>query len=118
MTPVPDRPIFTGDPREWLAGLPVAGIDFPPVTTRALAVATAVFHAASYWNQMFWSPTELQLFAWAQIFDCGPSGCKEWLTVDLAERAVHAHFRESITGHMLPAHVLHEAAILKLEEAP
>lgn len=99
---LPDRPIFVGDPADWHNSISGTDLRLVPVVGRALAVATAVFHAASYWSQMFWAPTKLQLYVWAQAFDCGPSGCMDWLTVDLAERAVHAHFRESITGFMLP----------------
>ncbi|MEV0031401.1 hypothetical protein [Nocardia sp. NPDC050793] len=111
----PSRPIFRGDPGEWARGILAWGAppELEPVTARARAVAVAVFYAAADWSQIFGAPVEFQIHAWAVIFDRF-----DWLTVDLAERAVHAHFRESITGQMLPAHVIQGAAVLKLEEVP
>ncbi|WP_343466373.1 hypothetical protein AAI421_14560 [Rhodococcus aetherivorans] len=93
-----------------------ARADEQPVSDRARAVAVAVFYTAANHNTVFRAPLPTQIHAWAQTFDCDESGCREWLTVDLATRAVDAHFSESTDGRMLPAHVLRKAAVLKLEE--
>jgi hypothetical protein len=115
---VTQRPIFRGDPKAWQRDILAFGHlpELPPVTAQAWSVATAVFYAAADWSEMFASPMPFQIHMWAHVFECSES--TDWLTVDLAERAVHAHFRQSITGHMLPAHVIQGAAILKLQEVP
>ncbi|WP_280186247.1 MULTISPECIES: hypothetical protein [Nocardia] len=111
---LPDRPIFVGYPTEWQANILSYGQPKLPVaTTQARAIATAVFRAAAVWNEMFWSPLEFQILNWAVLFD--RSDIAEWLTIDLAECAVNKHFRQSITGQMLPAHVINGAAVLLLE---
>lgn len=111
---LPDRPIFVGDAAEWHANILALGPPrLPTVSARARAVSMAVFHAAAVWHQMFWSPIEFQLLSWAQLFD---QPGMEWLTIDLAERAVNEFFRQSITGYMLPGHVVQGAAVLLLEE--
>jgi uncharacterized membrane protein len=109
---LPERPIFRGDPADWHRNILAYGpLEIPAVTSEAVAIATAVFYAAANWSEMFRSPLKIQLYMWAHLFE----DFTDWLTIDLAERAVHAHFRQSITGHMLPAHVINGAAILKLE---
>jgi hypothetical protein len=110
----PREPIFRGNPADWQNQILQFGRlpELPPVTTQAWAVATAVFYAAADWSVLFRSPLPFQIHVWAHAFD----HTGDWLTVDLAERAVHAHFRQSITGHMLPAHVINGAAVLKLEQ--
>jgi hypothetical protein len=112
---LPDRPIFVGDPTEWRANILSYGQPKLPVaTTQARSIATAVFRAAAVWNEMFWSPLEFQILNWAVLFD--RPDITEWLTIDLAERAVDEHFRQSLTGQMLPGHVIQRAAVLRLEE--
>ncbi|WP_454199532.1 hypothetical protein [Nocardia sp. Marseille-Q1738] len=111
---LPDRPIFVGDPAEWQANILSWGQPkLPVVTTQSRAIAAAVFRAAAVWNEMFWSPMDFQVLNWAVLFDRPDM---EWLTIDLAERAVNEHFRQSITGQMLPGHVIQRAAVLRLEE--
>lgn len=111
----PREPIFRGDPTAWQQDILAFGpMELPPVTAQAWSVATAVFYAAADWSEMFRSPIPLQIHMWAHVFECSES--TDWLTVELAERAVHAHFRQSITGHILPAHVISGAAVLKLEQ--
>lgn len=111
---LPDQPIFRGNARDWHARILAYGLPpLPEVSLRARAIAIAVFRAASVWHQMFWSPLDFQIASWAQMFDGDEMS---WLTVNLAEHAVNDHFRQSITGQMLPAHVTHGAAVLLLEQ--
>lgn len=81
-----------------------------PIPGQARAVATAVFYTAASYNTAYVAPLPIQIYTWAQTFDC------DWLTVDLAVRAVEEHFAESEDGRLLPSHVLRKAAVLKLTE--
>ncbi|MFE3081805.1 hypothetical protein [Nocardia tengchongensis] len=116
MPPFPPDPIFRGDPKDWQNAILSYGTptETPPVSAKARAIAAAVFYAAAQWNEMFSAPASYQIHAWALLFD---SPKFDWLTIDLAERAVHAYFRTAIVGHMLPGHVLNGAAVLALEGA-
>ncbi|WP_280412654.1 hypothetical protein [Nocardia asiatica] len=120
----PPQPIWRDDTRQWqrnivdlhqacarLGGGAIARE--PKASAYARAIATAVFYTASQWHESFQAPIETQINVWASAFEYG--GVKEWLTIDLAVRAVHAHFRQSITGYMLPSHAIQAAALLKLE---
>lgn len=118
MNQPPPEPIWRGDHHAWhrsILSYGVPPLPKEPISSRARAVAVTVFHAASYWNSLFCAPLECQIQNWAVLFDSSHRGQMEWLTVDLAERAVHAYFRESITGRLLPACVIQGAAILRLE---
>ncbi|MFC9768631.1 hypothetical protein [Rhodococcus jostii] len=109
-------PRWHGDDRDWKAniGRPDPAECEPPISPRARAVATAVFYAAADHNTIFRAPWPIQIHSWGRVFDCGPLGCMEWLTVDLAVEAVTAHFTQSIDGRMLPFHVVREATFLRL----
>lgn len=113
----PKQPIFRGNPEDWQESILRWGAppELPAVTSHALACSTAVFYAAADWCEMFRAPSPYQIQSWAHSFD--RSGAVSWMSVDLAERAVHDHFSTAITGHMLPGHVIQRAAVLKLEEA-
>lgn len=112
----PSRPIFRDTPGRWAQEILSTGSfpEIPAVSERAWSIAVAVFYAAGNWSETYQAPADFQIHAWAHLFE--HAHCLEWLTVDLAERAVHAYFRESITGHLLPAHVIQGAAIIKLEQ--
>lgn len=117
-----DEPKWHGDHQEWKRNIrslqslsETARPYFEPVSARAQAVAVAVFHAAGDYNSLYWSPLPEQLNAWAAIFDCNERDCRDWLTVELADRAVREHFSESIDGRIMPAHVLQRVAVLHLE---
>lgn len=111
---LPSKPIFVGDPAEWRANILAYGMPLTrPVSPRAHAIAVAVFRAAAVWNQMFWAPADFQVSVWAELFDRPDL---DWLTIDLAERAVNEHFRAAIVGHMVPGHVIQRAAVLLLEQ--
>ena len=121
----PPQPIFGDSSRHWQKGiLETQAIGerltghrasrTPRASARARAIATAVFYTASEWHRAFEAPLDTQIDTWGSVFEHGDN--TDWLTIDLAVRAVHAHFRQSILGHMLPAHVLHQAAIIKLEQ--
>lgn len=113
----PARPIFRDTPGRWQRELLAWGPppEMDPVTPQARAIAVAVFYAAAEWSETYWRPVEFQICIWAHAFESATDA--GWLTVDLAERAVHAHMRESLLGHLLPAHVIQGAAVLKLEGA-
>lgn len=85
------------------------------VSDRAKAVATAVFYAAADLNTRSRAPLPAQINAWAEVFDGSESGGMDWLTPEFATEAVRAHFAQSTDGHMLPFHVLGEAAFIRLE---
>ena len=70
-----------------------------------LDIATRiVFYTAAQYNTLFSHPTEYMIRCWASVFDLGA-----WITVGLAEAAVHAHFQQSTDGDMAPGHVVRQA---------
>lgn len=87
-----------------------------PVTNRALEVATTVFYYAADCNTLYRAPMRMQIHAWARIFDSNETRDMEWLTPELATAAVHAHFAQCDDGHIMPADVLQQAALLRLEQ--
>lgn len=122
----PSEPIWHGSDRAWKSGIQTA-LSFAgavhdliePVTERAQVVAATVFYVAADFNTLFRAPTSLQINLWAQIFDGGhveQRGGLEWLTPQLAERAVRRHFSQSVDGMMLPADILANAGSIRLEE--
>ncbi|MGY1946684.1 hypothetical protein [Nocardia asiatica] len=115
---VPPKPIFRDTPGRWGRDILNWGgePELRPVTTVATALATTTFYTAGHWSETFQAPTEFLINSWAHLFEF--AGADQWMTLDLVERAVNAHFRQSITGRMLPADVIHGAAILKLEGGP
>src|SRR5690606_34431083 len=116
------EPRWHDDDREWKANITQFGADWDvamkahPVSDRARAVAVAVFYTAANYNTVYRAPIPFQIYTRAQVFDCGYDGCRHWLTVDVAVRAVDEHFAEPTDGRILPAHVLRKAAVLKLSE--
>lgn len=112
------QPKWAGDHQEWKRNIRSWGADphITPVTQRAQAVATIVFHAAADYNTLYVAPLPEQLNAWAAVFDCTARDCMDWLTVDLAERAVREFFAHSTDGRLMPAHVIQKAAVIRLED--
>lgn len=111
---LPERPIFIGGGPEWRKAV----LDsreywtFKPIPAEAQLIATAVFRAAALWADRFADQTEMHIHTWAEVF----ARHLDWLTVDLAERGVHAHMRQSITGWLVVGHVLKQAALLRAEQ--
>lgn len=87
------------------------------VSQRAWDVAYTAFKVAAEYNPVFSMPHPIQLNLWAQLYECTADECRHWLTPELAERAVRAHFATNPEGgHMLPAVVTFTGATLLLED--
>lgn len=80
-------------------------IEFPSYCSHGLAVATMVFYTAANYNTVFSRPHPMILRSWAEIY----STHAHWMSLEVAEAAVNAHFGASTDGRMLPAHVIAEA---------
>jgi hypothetical protein len=110
----PSEPIWRGDHEAWKRDITVFGEPHLPVdqptTHHGRAIAIAVFYRAANWNTLFLAPLDLQIWAWARVLDL------DWLSVDLAERAVDKHFEAEVLGWMMPFDVIANATYLLLEE--
>jgi hypothetical protein len=111
----PNEPIWRGDHEDWKRSLlsfgePSSDLYGTLVSDHGRAVAIAVFHRAADWNSIYRAPHPYQIHLWGSIFD------HDWLTIDLAERAVDQHFEAEIIGRMLPFDVLSKATYIRLEE--
>lgn len=77
-------------------------VEFPDYTDQGMAVATMVFYTAAHYNTVFSRPHPMILRTWAHMY----STFAPWLTVALADAAVHQHFAACVDGDMRPAHVI------------
>lgn len=77
--------------------------DQPTIEYRAVAIA--IFHTAAQYNTGFINPHPTVIATWAYLYQTYHG----WLTIDLAERSVHAHFAQSNDGRMVPADVILQA---------
>lgn len=84
---------------------------------RSLDVAGTVFRTAASHDERFTNPIPLLVYAWAEIYDCDETRCMDWLTPELARRAVESFYQVDPTGHLLPASVIVQAGLLRLEDS-
>lgn len=118
----PAEPIWHGDADDWHAGLEVlqrltaeqreeeraAGREVyerEMPSARSIAVARMVLYTAAQYNTLFSHPIEPIIECWAGVFEYGG----DWLTIGLAEAAVHAYFASATDGTMQPGDVVREA---------
>ncbi|MET9286475.1 hypothetical protein [Nocardia beijingensis] len=86
-----------------------------PLTDDDRGVARAVLYTAADYNTGFSAAPENVVVAWARTLCIAHNVemCvdyrRSWMTVDLAVRAVHAHFAQSADGRMLPGDIIHTA---------
>lgn len=118
----PSEPRWHGDPDAWsenvlatmrmtdeLCDSPLTldrlSVEFPTYCDHGMAIATIVFYTAAHYNTLFSRPHPMILRTWAHLYGTHA----HWMTVAVAEAAVHAHFATSTDGRMLPGHVIAEA---------
>jgi hypothetical protein len=120
------EPIWRDDDQAWKERIREAnrlagGAPRPrrPISPATRAIAVAVFYVAADFNTAYRAPLEEQIEAWAECF-ASPE-C-DWLRVDLAMRAVVAHFLKSARsetfhgGRLLPGDVLASARWLRARQ--